>query len=482
MKATENEKRDWSVIALILLFGLVCILVAGGWALRFAPGWELDASVESRLDPNSEFLTRRPGGLIEPIDPAILTNPAWIDVFLTPGASFSSAVTRVPAAAGTSFSTQTPGMSLATQTPLPTITGVVTNTPLVSPSPTNTFVYFPLVSTSTSKPSPVDTATPIPTESPMPSQTSTTTATATSTPTFTLTPSNTPDFSADLAIANDDGATTYIAGGILTYTIVVTNYGPGDVTGAVVTGSIAPQIMTWSWACSSQNNGASGCDPAIDSSMDFSDTVDLPNGASIVYTVTANISGGASGDLSNTSNVSLPVGYTETAPGNNYATDTDQIITANPFPNGNIGTSNDGSISTLAPGSAVTLTFGTPVSVGSHAGYDLVYYELSAGTGIMMDHVILQISDGYNWYTILNWGDEMADTNSNLDLNSIGGNEMDNRDFSTSPASDILYNSTGVLIELDGFVPSGAYPYVRIISPSGEDGDGCDVDGIEVLP
>jgi hypothetical protein len=216
--------------------------------------------------------------------------------------------------------------------------------------------------------------------------------------------------------------------------------------------------------------------------MDFSDTVDLPNGASIVYTVTANISGGASGDLSNTSNVSLPVGYTETAPGNNYATDTDQIITANPFPNGNIGTSNDGSISTLAPGSAVTLTFGTPVSVGSHAGYDLVYYELSAGTGIMMDHVILQISDGYNWYTILNWGDEMADTNSNLDLNSIGGNEMDNRDFSTSPASDILYNSTGVLIELDGFVPSGAYPYVRIISPSGEDGDGCDVDGIEVLP
>jgi hypothetical protein len=128
------------------------------------------------------------------------------------------------------------------------------------------------------------------------------------------------------------------------------------------------------------------------------------------------------------------------------------------------------------------LTFGTPVVVGGHAGYDLVFYELPSGAGIMMDYVILQVSDGYNWYTIFNWGDNNADTNSNLNINAIGGSESDNRDFSTSPASDVLHNASGVLIDLDGVVPNGTYLYIRIMSPSGDTGDGTDVDAIEVLP
>ena len=60
MKATENERRDWAIIALILLFGLFGILLAGGWALRFTPRWEMDTNVQSALNPNSDFLTNRP--------------------------------------------------------------------------------------------------------------------------------------------------------------------------------------------------------------------------------------------------------------------------------------------------------------------------------------------------------------------------------------------------------------------------------------
>ncbi|HEU0294693.1 MAG TPA: hypothetical protein VFR47_18275 [Anaerolineales bacterium] len=187
MKAIENEKRDWSVIALILLFGLLFILLAGGWALRFTPRWELDANVESRLDPNSDFLTRRPSGFIEPVDPAILTNPAWIDVVLTPGASFSSAVTQPPATARTSFPTSTAGTLVTTQTALSTNTGIATNTALASPSPTNTFVYFPPPPTSTPKPDPAATSNPNPTATETATSTSTATASATLSPTSTST-------------------------------------------------------------------------------------------------------------------------------------------------------------------------------------------------------------------------------------------------------------------------------------------------------
>ena len=205
MRAIESERRDWSVIALILLLGLFTILLAGGWALRFAPRWELDASVESRLDPNRDFLTRRPSGFIEPVDPAILTNPPWMGVYLTPNATFSPGTTQFSAAAGTSFTTPTASMAVTTQTILSTATTSVTNTALVSPSPTNTFVFYPQASTATPKPKPASTNTPIPIASDTPSATSTSlaaytptasptatsTGTATATPTASATPSPT---------------------------------------------------------------------------------------------------------------------------------------------------------------------------------------------------------------------------------------------------------------------------------------------------
>ena len=90
MKATEHERHDWIIIPLILVIGFLCVIVAGQWALRFSPSWKLNADMEFNLDPNSDFLTRRPSGFIEPVDPSILTQPVWINLFLTPGASFTT--------------------------------------------------------------------------------------------------------------------------------------------------------------------------------------------------------------------------------------------------------------------------------------------------------------------------------------------------------------------------------------------------------
>jgi hypothetical protein len=112
------------------------------------------------------------------------------------------------------------------------------------------------------------------------------------------------------------------------------------------------------------------------------------------------------------------------------------------------------------------------------------------GSGIAMDFIIFQIGDGSNWYTILNWGDDVADTDSNMNISIFGGNETDNRNFTSPPNSDYLYPfngtpanpATGIVFDLDGFVPNGNYPYFRIISPMGGDVDGgCEIDAVTVL-
>jgi uncharacterized repeat protein (TIGR01451 family) len=451
MKAYEqHERRDWVVILILLLLGLLFILIAGEWALRFSPSWELPASMGSNLDPNSDFLTRRSGGFLQPVDPAILTLPVWIDVFLTPGASF---ITRTPPPPPPTITVTSPPV---VRTPTPTQAASPTNAFFVFASPTNTLVYY----------SP--TAPPRPTRTPM---------NVTS--------------SADLQITKDNGVLVYSAGDILTYTVVVTNNGPDNVTSAVVSDAILPQITSWSWTCTSQNNGANGCDEASNSNVDFNDTVNLPNGGSIVYTVTANTSGSASGNLSNTAFITIPAGYIDPVPGNNSATDTDDLL--NTLPYGEIGTEPNGIVSVVPPGGSLTIALPAPyLVVGNNPGWDLILYELPNNYGIAMDLIILQIGDGNNWYTIFNWGDNLPDTNSNLDISVIGGLETDNRNFTTPPNSDLLYpfNSgtpsnpaTGIVIELDGVVPNGTYYYIRIISPvSGDMDGGCEIDAIVILP
>src|SRR5512132_3077453 len=90
MNVPEQERRDWFIIPIILIIGFLCVIIAGQWALRFSPTWELNTNMDSNLDPNSDFLTRRPSGFIEPVEASILTQPAWLNLFLTPGASFAT--------------------------------------------------------------------------------------------------------------------------------------------------------------------------------------------------------------------------------------------------------------------------------------------------------------------------------------------------------------------------------------------------------
>ncbi len=123
----KNKRRGWILVVVFLLTGLLCVIVAGNLAIRFAPAWALQADMRSRIDLNSAYIPSQPSFVLQPLDPAILTPPVWINVFLTPGQSIP---TRVRNATATPASTLVP-----TQSPP---TGVPTDTP----TPTSTFVLF----------------------------------------------------------------------------------------------------------------------------------------------------------------------------------------------------------------------------------------------------------------------------------------------------------------------------------------------------
>ena len=487
MKRSEGERRGWTLVVVFLLIGLLCVIVAGNLAIRFAPRWTLQADMRSRLNPDSAYFTAQPGFVLPPLDPAILTPPIWINVFLTPGQLIPTRIPKGTATAGeiTPASTQLP----------PTLP--------ITASPTQTLLYF--TATQPSRPDVTVTLKPATSTSAISTQPSNPTATATLKPTNTLTPSpmtpgntatasqtpsKTPLPQADLQITKSNGVLVYAPGSPLTYTVIVSNNGPGNVRGAVVSDSIQPQLADWSWACASQNNGASGCDPAGTNSANFSDSVDLPNGASIVYTVTANTRGDAWGSMNNTALITSPADMPDPVPGNNSSTDSDDYL--NTLPYGQIGTTPDDSYSVLAPGSSLTFAFPEPLQVNGHPDWDLVLYEMPNDSGIAMDFIVVEIGDGTNWYTIFNWGNNIADTDSNMNINVFGGQENDNRNFTTPPSSNYMYPfdsgtpdnpATGVVFQLDNFVPNGTYPYFRITSPAGGDVDGgCEVDAVAVLP
>jgi hypothetical protein len=179
---------------------------------------------------------------------------------------------------------------------------------------------------------------------------------------------------------------------------------------------------------------------------------------------------------------------TATATATPTATYTPIAIPTDPTPP-EIGTTPDGLPYYLPEGG--TLTLGTNLVANGDPDFDLVYYEFPAGSGIWLDWVIIEISDGNNWYTIFNWYDNNADTNSNMDFNILSlpvpppVEEIDQRDILTAD----LYTSssgvsTGIAINIDipGVVPLGTYSYLRFRAPPGDIDHQMEIDAIEILP
>jgi uncharacterized repeat protein (TIGR01451 family) len=128
---------------------------------------------------------------------------------------------------------------------------------------------------------------------------------------------------ADLQITKTDNSTTLTPGASTTYTILVTNAGPSDVTGATVTDTFAATLTGLTFTATA-TGGASGFTASGSSSIN--DTVNLPVGSTITYTVHGTVASTATGSVTNTATVTAPSGVTDTNLVNNTAADIDLIL------------------------------------------------------------------------------------------------------------------------------------------------------------
>jgi hypothetical protein len=150
------------------------------------------------------------------------------------------------------------------------------------------------------------------------------------------------------------------------------------------------------------------------------------------------------------------------------------------------------SIYSLADGNYIVIDLGAnPISVNGKldTDYDLVYYEninLINCLGICIDQVIIGISNsptGGPYYEVFNWGDGVADMNSNV--GDVAGLEEDNQPINIGELYGTIPYQTGIAIDVDNATsnpPLGPYQYVVILSPEGGSGEAAEINAIEVIP
>jgi uncharacterized repeat protein (TIGR01451 family)/CSLREA domain-containing protein len=167
---------------------------------------------------------------------------------------------------------------------------------------------------------------------------------------------NTSEFSAwrqldaDLSITKTDGQTNVTPGQHLTYTIVVTNNGPGAVMGATVNDIFPPSLIGVSWTCSASIG--SSCSALTGAGSINNVSVNLLAGGTATFTANATVSNTAFGTVNNTATVTAPPGVTDPNTGNNSATDSDTVTP----PTADLSITKTDNQTTAAAGSAVTYT------------------------------------------------------------------------------------------------------------------------------
>ena len=245
---------------------------------------------------------------------------------------------------------------------------------------------------------------------------------------------------ADLAITktdNDGGSSitgavgSVVPGTSETYTIVVTNNGPSNVTGASVVDTLPANCTGDTWTAT-QSGGASGF--SASGSGNISDTVTMPVGSSITYTVTGAVSPSARGTLTNTATVTAPAGVNDENLANNTATDTDTI---NP------------------PSLSVTETGNGTVNSTDTASFTIVISN-AAGAGTALGVVLSDpLPGGLTWTTdtgTINNG-TLTDTIGNL---AAGQSVIVHLNAPTPSGYNATLNDTATATPTNGAAASGS--------------------------
>ncbi|HMB53762.1 MAG TPA: hypothetical protein VKU40_10615, partial [Thermoanaerobaculia bacterium] len=127
----------------------------------------------------------------------------------------------------------------------------------------------------------------------------------------------------DLSIDKTTDTSPVVPGGAIQYTIVVANTGPSTATGVDVTDNFPAAVTGVTWTCAAA--GGAAC-PNAAGAGDVAETVTLPAGGMLTYTVSGTVDAGASGSISNTASLTVPAGFTDgDGPANNSDTVTDNL-------------------------------------------------------------------------------------------------------------------------------------------------------------
>ena len=290
----------------------------------------------------------------------------------------------------------------------------------------------------------------------------------------------------DLAITkvdNDGGSSitpstgTATPGTTITYTIVVSNAGPGKATGATVldTFSTNPDIVSDSFT----STGTSGTSGNTSGAGDIDDTVTVPSGATITYTVMAVIESGATGTLSNTTTVNPPAtGFHDTNLTNNTATDTDDLV-----PSGTLditkvdnvgGSSITSTTGTAAPGGTITYT----IVVTNEGPSDVVGANVadpfSANPDIASDSYTATGTAGTSGFTS---GPASGNINDDVDIPAGGSITYTVTADINSSATGTLTNvatvagptnfTTAMATDNDNLVPQGTLTITKVDNEGG---------------
>ena len=184
-------------------------------------------------------------------------------------------------------------------------------------------------------------------------------------PVNSATDTDTPAPLADLRAAKSDGSSTYVPGTTTTYTITISNFGPSAVRGARVVDTFDPtrfNVAGIVWTATLQGGSTISGTGTIDVLLDLA----RGNAESVVvFTVTAPILAGATGNLTNTVTVQPPTGTTDPNPANNTAIDVD-VQAGSPERFADLAVEKRDFVQQYAPGETLTWTI-TVTNAGPNA-------------------------------------------------------------------------------------------------------------------
>ncbi|HLN95136.1 MAG TPA: hypothetical protein VK183_05820, partial [Flavobacterium sp.] len=171
--------------------------------------------------------------------------------------------------------------------------------------------------------------------------------------------------SANIIVTNTDNQNAYFPGQSLTYTVKVTNNGPGTATDIRVIDAVPAGITTFTWTGSNGTSGTGTLNDLIAS---------LAANQSVTYTITLQVPAGFTGPLANTATATAH--EFDPIPANNKATDTNVQVTVG----ADIVVTNTNGQATYTPGqTGVTYTITVTNQGPQNASNVLVTNPIPAG-------------------------------------------------------------------------------------------------------